>query len=126
MTNTPKKQNIIRELRRLMPTRPLTLSESYDVAEKQANRALILVDIERPQVDLGWVIDLPRVDVQLGPRFKMDGFSGATTFTHGRYLVLVSKNDGHVRRRFTLAHELKHVLDWTAAAVIHRKLGYGN
>jgi hypothetical protein len=95
MTNTPKKQNIIRELRRLMPTRPLTLGESYDVAEKQANRALILVDIERPQVNLGWVVDLPRVDVQLGPRFKMDGFSGATTFTHGRYLVLVSKNDGH-------------------------------
>jgi Zn-dependent peptidase ImmA (M78 family) len=64
--------------------------------------------------------------VQLSPRFKMDGFSGATTFTHGRYLIIVNKNDGHVRRRFTLAHEFKHLLDYTAAPVIHRALGHGD
>lgn len=126
MTGNAQKQNIIRELRAVVPTRPLTLSESYTLAERQANRALSLLGIERPHVGLGWIVDLPRVEVQIGPRFKMDGFSGATTFAHGRYLVLVSKNDGHARRRFTLAHELKHVLDWTAASVIHRTLGYGD
>jgi IrrE N-terminal-like domain len=127
MTDARKKKNsIIKELRALVPIRPLTLSESYTLAEEQASRALRLVGVAKPAVDLGWVVELPRVSVELGPRYKMSGFSGATTFTDGRYLVLVSKNDGHVRRRFTLAHELKHILDWTAAPVIHRHLGYGD
>jgi Zn-dependent peptidase ImmA (M78 family) len=39
---------------------------------------------------------------------------------------MVNKNDSHARRRFTLAHELKHLLDYTSAPVIHKGLGYGD
>jgi hypothetical protein len=125
-SNKNTKGNIVQLLRALVPTRPLTLSESYTLAEQQASRALALLDIKQPPVDLGWIVDLPRVDVQLSPRYQMDGFSGATTFANGRYLVIINKNDGHARRRFTLAHEFKHLLDYTAAPVIHRALGYGD
>jgi Zn-dependent peptidase ImmA (M78 family) len=109
-----------------VPHRALTLSESYILAEKQANRALQLVGQAQPDVNLGWILELPRVAVQLSPRFKMDGLSGFTTFSHGRYVVMVNKNDSHARRRFTLAHETKHLLDYTLAPVIHKGLGYGD
>lgn len=123
-TETPR--TIVRELRALVPHRPLTLGESYTLAEKQANRALQLAEQKQPDVNLGWVLELPRVEVQLSPRFKMDGLSGFTTFSHGRYVVMVNRNDSHARRRFTLAHELKHLLDYTAAPVIHKGLGHGD
>jgi predicted transcriptional regulator len=123
---TETRRTIVKELRSLMPHRALTLGESYMLAEKQANRALQLAGQPQPDVNLGWVLELPRVEVQLSPRFKMDGLSGFTTFSHGRYVVMVNRNDSHARRRFTLAHELKHLLDYTAAPVIHKGLGYGD
>lgn len=119
-------RHIIKELRALMPHRALPLGESYLLAEKQANYALQLLGQREPDVNLGWILELPKVEVQLGPRYKMDGLSGFTTFSRGRYVVMVNKNDSHSRRRFTLAHELKHLLDYTAAPVIHRDLGYGD
>lgn len=120
------KPYIIKELRAMVPHRPLTYGESYTLAEQQASRALQLLGLSEPDVNLEWIVDMPKVEVQLSPRFKMDGLSGFMTFTHGRYLIMVNKNDAHPRRRFTLAHEFKHVLDYMAAPVIHRKLGYGD
>lgn len=120
------KPHVVKELRALVPHRQLTLSESYTLAEKQANRALQLVGQAQPDVNLGWILELPRVEVRLSPRFKMDGLAGFTTFSHGRYVVMVNKNDSHARRRFTLAHELKHLLDYTSSPVIHKGLGYGD
>lgn len=120
------KLHIVKELRALIPDRPLTLGESYTLAEKQANYALQLTNQTVPGVALDWIFELPKVEVHVVPRFKMDGFSGLTTFSRGRYVVMVNKNESHAHRRFTLAHELKHVLDYTAAPVIHRALGHGD
>lgn len=119
-------RHIIKELRAIVPHRPLSLGESYTLAEKQADLALQLTDQTFPDVNLGFVLELPKVEVHPTPRFKMDGLSGLTTFSRGRYVVLINKNDSHARRRFTLAHEVKHLLDYTAAPVIHRSLGYGD
>ncbi|MDQ7903091.1 ImmA/IrrE family metallo-endopeptidase [Phytohabitans sp. ZYX-F-186] len=109
-----------------MPHRHLTRGESFALAERQANYALQLTGQTRPDVHLDWILDLPKVEVQLAPRYKMDGLAGFTTFTHGRYFIMVNKNDNHTDRRLTLAHEFKHLLDYTAASVIHRALGYGD
>jgi len=122
-TTDMTKRQIVKELRALMPHRAMTLGESYTLAERQANLALQIAGQSQPDVNLGWILELPKVEVQLSPRFKMDGLSGFTTFSHGRYVVMVNKNDSHARRRFTLAHEFKHLLDYTAAPVIHRHLG---
>jgi Zn-dependent peptidase ImmA (M78 family) len=56
----------------------------------------------------------------------MDRLSGATTFSKGRYLILVNGGDSLQRRRFTLAHEWKHLLDYAAADLIHAGLGRGD
>lgn len=118
--------DLIREMRWLMPKRPLSLTESYRRAELQATRILELLGFNEPGVNLNFILDLPKLDVRLGAGYKMEGLSGLTTFTQGSYLILVNKSDGHARRRFTLAHEFKHVLDYTLAPVIHRSLGYGD
>jgi hypothetical protein len=119
-------RDLVKQLRTLVPLRPLTLSESYTLAERQASQALDLVGITEPGLTVSWLLDLPRVEVRLAPRHRMDRLSGMTTFSHGRYLILINQNDAHARRRFTLAHEFKHLLDYTAAKLIHANLGHGD
>jgi hypothetical protein len=119
-------RDLIKQLRALIPLRHLTFAESFTLAERQAGYALTLVGVTEPGMALGWLLDLPRVEVRLAPRYRMERISGMTTFTRGRYLIVINQNDPHARRRFTLAHEFKHLLDYTAASVIHANLGTGD
>jgi hypothetical protein len=122
--NPPR--DIVAQVRAIPPLRPLTQGDAYTIAERQATTALRLAGITAPHVNLGWILDLPRTEVQLEPRHQMHGLSGSTTFSRGRYLILVTKNDAHARRRFTLAHEWKHVIDYTTSDVLYRQFGHGD
>lgn len=123
---THSASGLVRELRAMVPLRPLGLSEAYGLAERQATKTLELLGIRQPGTSLGWITDLPRVDVKLVPRYQMNGLSGVTSYSRGRYLVLVNKNDAHARRRWTLAHEFKHLLDYTKAKAMYQQLGFGD
>jgi Zn-dependent peptidase ImmA (M78 family) len=127
--------DIVKQLRAMMPRRPLSLSESLILAERQANRALALVGVKRPGTSLGWITELPRTEVKLVPRYRLEdlaerlnvnALAGATAFAKGRYLILVNKGDAQPRRRFTLAHEWKHLLDYTLAGLVHSGLSRGD
>lgn len=119
-------RDIVAQLRNPVPLRPLTMGDAYTIAERQATTALRLAGITSPHVSLHWILNLPRTEVRLEPRHAMNRLSGSTTFRNGRYLIVVNKNDAHARRRFTLAHEWKHLLDHTISDVIYRHLGSGN
>jgi len=123
-TNVPR--DIVAQLRQVSPLRPLTMGDAYAVAERQATKALQLAGITAPHVGLDWILDLPRTEVQVEPRHNMHGLSGSTSFSRGRYLIVINKNDAHARRRFTLAHEWKHLLDYTTTGVLYRNLGRGD
>jgi Zn-dependent peptidase ImmA (M78 family) len=123
---TVEPEEIIQELRSLVPLRPLNIGECYILAEKQATYALELVGQTQPEVSLRWVTELPKVAVKLQPGYKMTPVAGAMTFSKGRYVIVINKNDCHARRRFTLAHEFKHTLDYSMTTIIHQKLGYGD
>ncbi len=118
--------SLIRELRQLIPLRPLALHEAYRWAEQQADEILRLMCIEQPSVPLRWIFDLPKVEVRLEPRYRMVGVAGLTTWRKGRYLTIINRNDSPGRRRYTLAHELKHIIDYTQVDTIYRELGYGD
>ena len=105
-------RDFIKQLRALIPLRQLTFAESFTLAERQAGHALTLVGATEPGMALSWLLELPRVEVRLAPRYRMERLSGMTTFTHGRYLIVINQNDTHARRRFTLAHEFKHLVDY--------------
>lgn len=100
--------NLIENLRQLMADRPLELHEAKGIAERQALRLLALLDQAGPPVDLSLLAELPGVEIRVAPRLPVSGFS---EWSRGRWLIGINRDDAPVRRRFTLAHELKHVID---------------
>jgi Zn-dependent peptidase ImmA (M78 family) len=103
--------NVLTQLRRLLPTRKLRLFEHQVIAEQQATKLHELLNQSRPPADLSWLTKLKNITVVLQPRWKMDGLSGMSSFDDGQWVIGVNKGNPHARRRFTLCHELKHVLD---------------
>lgn len=103
--------SIINELRALAPDRRLGHFEARSVAERQASRLLALTGIDRPSVPSSIISDLPRIDVHLSDDLDASGRSG---WIRGRWLIELNAVDHPRRRRFSLAHELKHVLDHTS------------
>jgi predicted transcriptional regulator len=115
--------NVIRELRRLMPARAVTLTEAYAVSEQQAARLLSAMHIRSVPVDLNRLADLPRLKVMSQPRHVMPTLAGFTEWRDGQYVVVINRTNNLYRRRFTFAHELKHVIDWTARKTAYGRLG---
>lgn len=116
-------QSIIRQLRSLMPTRPLEEHEARSVAERQAIKLLALLDQQEPRVNVGLITELPRVEVKVEPNLHVGGISGFSQWSRGRWLIVVNRDDSSTRRRFTLSHEFKHILDHPFVNVIYSELG---
>jgi Zn-dependent peptidase ImmA (M78 family) len=117
---------VIEQVRGLAPHRALTLNEAYKLAEEQAAKLLRLLDITGPHVNYDRVLDLPEVTVKVEPKYKMGHIAGLSRYHRGHWLVLVDKNDVHGRRRFTLGHEIKHVVDDRLTDVLYANVGYGS
>jgi Zn-dependent peptidase ImmA (M78 family) len=109
MTNyTNQPTSLLGSLRALMPGRALEPHEAGGLAERQALKLLGLLDQHQPAVNVAAIAELPRIEVRVEPRLPVSGFS---QWTRGRWLIGINADDAPVRRRFTLAHEFKHVLD---------------
>jgi predicted transcriptional regulator len=102
------RHQVIAAVRALMPPRPLEEHEARFIAERQAHRLLELLDLSGPITDLGPVASLPRLDVRVQAGLPVSGFS---EWSRSRWVIALNEDDHPTRRRFTLAHELKHVLD---------------
>ena len=130
MTNTnqtPIPPQLLSHLRQLAPKRALTVSESMTVAQHQAGRLRELLGVVVPAMPLAWVPELPKLTVEVVPAYKLgEGTSGLTTRKDGRYLIAVNRNTSRTHRRFTLAHELKHLIDYPYARILHAGLGRGD
>ena len=100
----------LRTLRALVPARRLSRSETLRIAELQANRLLELFDITGPQVPSELVSEFPYVEVRLEHDMPV---SGSTHWANGRWVITLNADEPYVRRRFSLMHEFKHVLDHT-------------
>ncbi|SRR6266498_401521 len=103
--------NIVRALRELTPARRLSAYEAQSIAERQAAKLLQLVGITEAPVDVSLIAELPRMEVIVRANRDMGGLSGLSEWHKGRWLIAVNRDDSPTRRRFTLAHEFKHVLD---------------
>jgi Zn-dependent peptidase ImmA (M78 family) len=129
MTSTsslPVPPRLLAHLRQLAPKRALTASESFAIARLQATRLRELLGITTPDMPLDWVTDVPRLTVVVVPAHQLgDGTSGFTTRKDGRYVIAVNKNTSRTHRRFTLAHEFKHLIDYPYAGIWHAGLGHG-
>lgn len=108
----------LRMLRTLVPRRRLTHGESLRIAELQANRLLETFEIEGVRVPSELVSEFPRVAV----RYEHDlPVSGSTHWEAGLWIITLNADESSARRRFSLMHEFKHILDHTTKHYL-----YGN
>lgn len=114
--------SVVARLRRLVPQRPLSFSEAQQIAERQATSLLQLTGVDDAPVSEELIIGLPRIDVQY--RAGLPG-SGMTTWERGAWRIGINADEPRNRQRFTLAHELKHVLDASHEAAIYGRLPAG-
>ena len=99
---------LLEQLRALLPRRALTRREAERVAELQAGRLLAALCICAPPVPDRAVRDLPFLAVT--ERHDLPA-SGLATRTASGWVIVLRADECAVRRRFSLFHELKHVLD---------------
>jgi hypothetical protein len=107
----PAKPWIVSRLRSMMPSRPLTFREAQVIAERQAATVLSTWGLDASdgfRVPEEVISEIPRIEVRYQTGMAQ---SGSSTWRAGAWRVAVSSEEWHCRQRFTLAHELKHILD---------------
>jgi predicted transcriptional regulator len=109
-------RGVIASVRDLMPLRPLTRDEARLVAEDQTNRFLTLVGVTEPPVPEQVIAELPRLRVSYRRGLPV---SGASEWARGAWQITINADEPHTRRRLSLAHELKHILDHPFFEIIY-------
>ncbi len=113
---------IITRLRDLIPQRALDTREAMMIAEKQALHMRRLLDLHNePLLPEGALRTLPGVHVETVTGLDV---SGATRQVAGTWIVLLNQDEPPVRQRFSLAHELKHVIDDHAIDKLYPRQGW--
>jgi Zn-dependent peptidase ImmA (M78 family) len=100
--------SLLGKVRSVVPMRPLTLAEGFGVAEIQAQLVLDAGEFVKAPVPETVVTEFPRVRVTRESRLPI---SGASHWSAGVWAIVVNADEPFVRQRFTMAHELKHILD---------------
>jgi hypothetical protein len=111
----------LERLRALTPPRNLTPSEARLIAERQAVRLLDELRLQGPAVPEVLLAELPLLTVGQQTNFKV---SGLTTHTNNGWIILLKRDEPKVRQRFSLAHELKHILDDPFVHRLYPPLGH--
>lgn len=115
-TTTP---NPIRRLRAIAPARPVQVWEARRVAETQASRLRTLLGVEGPHIDTDKITALPRLDVQRTVALRA---SGSSAWIEGQWHIRINSGEALVRQRFTICHELKHIIDAPHAERTYRDI----
>jgi Zn-dependent peptidase ImmA (M78 family) len=112
----PTTPSVLACLRHLAPGRPLTVLEALRVAEQQANRLLELGHIFEPPVPMALITELPHIRVEDRSGLPV---AGSAHWTDGDWIIRLATDDHPRRRRFSLAHEFKHILDHPNRQVLY-------
>src|ERR1044072_5523048 len=99
---------MIARLRALVPKRPLGVRAAEKVAERQADRLRSELKVLRPCLDEDALASLAWLSITRREHLPT---AGVATKTDYGWIVVLRADDPMVRQRFTLAHEIKHILD---------------
>jgi Zn-dependent peptidase ImmA (M78 family) len=120
MSGSQPAPSVLAELRALVPRRHLSPNEVRQLAEFQANRLIELARVTEPPFPHEFIMRLPRVQVLMERRTPVS----ASTHWNGRvWVVVVNGAEGPLRRRYSLAHELKHIIDHPFRFSLYRDQG---
>lgn len=116
-----REPSVLAMLRALVPSRPLTPSETLRLAELQANHLLHHFKIETASVPAEIISELPRIRIVREHDLPVSG----AAHWNGRYWVItINGNEPLVRQRFSLMHEFKHLLDHTTKQFLYSDRPY--
>lgn len=106
---------VLDHLRAMAPVRPLSGREAAALAERQAQRLRSELGVISPRFDDSAISRQNWLSIKLKPNFPT---SGMATKTARGWVVVIRSDEAKVRQRFTLAHEIKHVIDDEAVAAL--------
>jgi len=107
VNKSPEGQSVLALLRSVVPRRRLQYAEALRVAELQANRLLEVMGVGEWPVPSEVVTELPRLRVEL-----RDLPASGLSFWDGQaWVIYLNGAEVATRRRFTLLHEFKHIID---------------
>jgi Zn-dependent peptidase ImmA (M78 family) len=108
MTTQTQPASKLAVLRAQVPPRALTSYEARQVLERQATRLLRLHEVFGPPVPIeAMAAAMPRVVVRRVPNLPS---SGRAQWNGRHWVLLVDSGEAKVRQRYSLAHELAHVI----------------
>ncbi len=99
---------LLARLRAMLPKRPLGWREAEQLAERQADRLRSELGVLGPVLHEHHLAALPWLTIARHERFPT---SGAATKADAGWIIVLRADEAMVRQRFSLAHELKHILD---------------
>ncbi len=109
--------SVLSELRRLCPARVLAPWEARTVAERQAARLLAHYEVTEGPVSEIMLEHLPRFDVRYR---RANALHGSAQWDGRHWRVLINSGDTWGRQRFSLAHEVHHVVMAPLAHTVFR------
>jgi predicted transcriptional regulator len=101
-------KGVLTKLRLMRPARTLTRTEARRVAERQAAKLLRLREVYEAPIPEEAITHLARIQVH---RANLGSLSGVSHWDGCCWHISVNARHALVRQRFTIAHELSHVLD---------------
>lgn len=111
-------RSTITRLRDLMPLRRLSRAEALRVAKSQANRLLRWSEVSGPPVNEGVIAGLPHIQIE---RVKPAQAQAAAEWSHGRWVIILNGAEPVGRQRWSLAHELKHIIDHPFVNIVYAR-----
>lgn len=115
--------NAIAECRLMCPRRALAPWEARSIAERQAHKLHTLLNISEPPFPLEAIRSLPRVEVHY---VTSPNISGAILWQRGKWRILINRTESPGRQTFSLAHEVKHLIDHPMTGTIYRDSRFGS
>lgn len=100
--------SVLAGLRSLIPRRALSIQEALELTERQATWLLRHFEITDPAVPIELITQLPRIRLRLNAGIPV---SGSAHWDGHSWVLTVNSTEPLVRQRFSLFHELKHVID---------------
>ncbi len=108
MSTVAGETDVIAALRSMRPATLLGLDAACKLAERQAQRLLELSAVSEPPVPSEIVSGLTEVEVDCEAQLPVSALS---FFADGTWMIALNAAEPPLRRRFSLLHEFKHVVD---------------
>lgn len=103
----PSRIGTLASLRALVPKRPLTATDLRMVTERQATRLRQILNITAGEFPIEAINQIPRIELRPDPDLP----TSAMAFWNSKtWVILVNTTETITRQRFSIMHELHHII----------------